>query len=672
MSPSPPLLPAPYRKVSLRLHSACCNADPLPDTTRSGGGFSEIQTPAMILSFPVPTVPVLGLLTTCLFFNRRLPDDQDVSPIEETHPALSQLDIARAHHQRYLEEQQREKENQAPQARSFIPTMRREKRQNQQAATATLRETKSRERLRNLSATKWDDMTGEPTATGRAGQVRPQEFAQEVGQRPQVQLRTPPAQRQDRNVVQSFGDRVRKLRSGGAAKDDVPGRPAISAPVTAPMPLDQRPGWRGASGRTTLVEPVADTTAVPPLNVPRRSSKRVSSSGFRDAAGSPPHQTPTASSHVLAAPNAAAPETPTHPGQQTPSPPPVAQSSQLGAQAYPSPPSGDDARLGPHAPAPAAKAVPDAGSHGGLGQQPTPILAVPDQQKAIRRKPPQAINPLALNKPHHNPHLSYSSSVYSPQQTPVPTEKPPAPYSEDPPVDHFAQAPAEAWIQPPSRFSVTTYATSAAAGSPRPSADSDQPPLPTPPSQFESVMDRRRPVCLGSTSPAINTDQPFKISMSSPYASSSGEASPSPTAARAQLPSQHKGIGPRGRDSGRTDSMLSMSKALPLAPPELMSANDRVAHLNARLEALGNRRININTAIKQMTELMPQDNLMASQAVLHKREAEKRKVEALRAELSDVQREEYELGLKLHRAYKRLDKNAEYEPTTLWVRRVTG
>lgn len=115
-----------------------------------------------------------------------------------------------------------------------------------------------------------------------------------------------------------------------------------------------------------------------------------------------------------------------------------------------------------------------------------------------------------------------------------------------------------------------------------------------------------------------------------------------------------------------------MSKALPLAPPEMMSANDRVAHLNARLGSLGNRRININTAIKQMTELMPQDNLLASEAVLRKREAEKRKVEALKVELADVQREEYELGLKLHRAYKRLDNNAVYEPTTLWVRRVTG
>jgi len=69
---------------------------------------------------------------------------------------------------------------------------------------------------------------------------------------------------------------------------------------------------------------------------------------------------------------------------------------------------------------------------------------------------------------------------------------------------------------------------------------------------------------------------------------------------------------------------------------------------------------------------MPTDSVLASAEVLHKRELEKRKVEGLKTELAEIQREEYELGLKLHRAYKRLDRDAEYEPTTLWVRRVTG
>ena len=73
-----------------------------------------------------------------------------------------------------------------------------------------------------------------------------------------------------------------------------------------------------------------------------------------------------------------------------------------------------------------------------------------------------------------------------------------------------------------------------------------------------------------------------------------------------------------------------------------------------------------------MTELMPQDRLTVTQEVRAKREMEKLKVEGLREEEADIRREEHELGLKLHRAYKRKDKDAVYEPTTLWVRRVTG
>lgn len=115
-----------------------------------------------------------------------------------------------------------------------------------------------------------------------------------------------------------------------------------------------------------------------------------------------------------------------------------------------------------------------------------------------------------------------------------------------------------------------------------------------------------------------------------------------------------------------------MSKPLPPAPPEISLADDPVSQLNARINGLAHRRANIEKSIKQMTELMPQDNLLASDQVLRKREEEKQKVDGLREELAEIQRDEYDLGLKLFRAYKRQNKEAEYEPTTLWVRRVAG
>lgn len=82
--------------------------------------------------------------------------------------------------------------------------------------------------------------------------------------------------------------------------------------------------------------------------------------------------------------------------------------------------------------------------------------------------------------------------------------------------------------------------------------------------------------------------------------------------------------------------------------------------------------MNIEKSIKQMTELMPVDRMMVTEEVRRKRELEKKQIEGLRQEEADIRREEHEVGLKLHRAWKRKDKQAGYEETGLWVRRVTG
>lgn len=73
-----------------------------------------------------------------------------------------------------------------------------------------------------------------------------------------------------------------------------------------------------------------------------------------------------------------------------------------------------------------------------------------------------------------------------------------------------------------------------------------------------------------------------------------------------------------------------------------------------------------------MTELMPADKIIMTDEVRRKREVEKKQIEGLREEEAVIRKEEHELGLKLHRAWKRKDKDAAYEPTGLWVRRVTG
>lgn len=276
-------------------------------------------------------------------------------------------------------------------------------------------------------------------------------------------------------------------------------------------------------------------------------------------------------------------------------------------------------------------------------------------------------------------------------------------------------------MQPPSRFSVTTYATSIATTThtPRESLDDfhhnhnqAQPPVPSIPQQHRpespkeeeppvSIMNRSRPKLEGfdynkkGQAPIVVS---LKEQIISPYETVIERESP---AARDRRAAATGGVGANGASkplpgTRRVSATPSdINKSLPPAPPELealsihsknadgtfsqqpkspkdMTASERVALYDAQIQALGNRRINITRSIKQMTELMPTDNILNSEAVRRKREVEKQKVEALKTELAEVQREMYELGLKLHRAYKRQEKEASFEPTTLWVRRVTG
>ncbi|KAJ8110968.1 hypothetical protein ONZ43_g5737 [Nemania bipapillata] len=172
-------------------------------------------------------------------------------------------------------------------------------------------------------------------------------------------------------------------------------------------------------------------------------------------------------------------------------------------------------------------------------------------------------------------------------------------------------------------------------------------PAPRPIVEEVPILSRGRPIVSGyedaQQSPPA---EPVKINLESPFYNTS----PTTTATK-PVPAGLRALArliPEGNDSTLSvASVVSLDKSLPPAPPEA-SAKDR------------------------MTEMMPTDNILASEAVVRKREGEKRKVEALRTQLADVDRKSYELGLKLHRAYKRLDRDAEYEPTTLWVRRVTG
>ncbi|KAL9608204.1 MAG: hypothetical protein Q9167_006945, partial [Letrouitia subvulpina] len=184
--------------------------------------------------------------------------------------------------------------------------------------------------------------------------------------------------------------------------------------------------------------------------------------------------------------------------------------------------------------------------------------------------------------------------------------------------------------QPPSRFSATTYATTNDSPPATPETTHDPPPMPAPPS---SILHRKRPVPV------------------------------------AGVPSNKPVSRKEGSTSHSQSASLSYrnSKSLPKSPPE-MTAQTRVAGLEAKLDNLRRRKTNIQVVLHELTNVVQPSSIAYDIAA---RKEVKRTVEGLEREMAEVLKEEHETGLKLHRAWKRHDENSVYEPTGLWVRRVT-
>jgi len=166
--------------------------------------------------------------------------------------------------------------------------------------------------------------------------------------------------------------------------------------------------------------------------------------------------------------------------------------------------------------------------------------------------------------------------------------------------------------------------------------------MPTPPNEITPMVNRRRPQVGG------------------------GSFDSTKATARKAVPGSPVFVSMSNRDSASWRN----SKMLPKSPPEAASV-DLITSLQAQLDNLAHRRANIQKSIHQMTQLMPTDPLARGMEARRQAE-EKKKVEILKEDLADVVREEHDLGLRLHRAFKRRDQNTVYEPTGLWVRRVTG
>nr|KMM72929.1 hypothetical protein CPAG_09219 [Coccidioides posadasii RMSCC 3488] len=119
-----------------------------------------------------------------------------------------------------------------------------------------------------------------------------------------------------------------------------------------------------------------------------------------------------------------------------------------------------------------------------------------------------------------------------------------------------------------------------------------------------------------------------------------------------------------------TPSQLSAvtSKSLPRSPPEA-EANNRIEAMEAKLRDLARRRGNINTIINELTQVIQPSSIAYDFAT---RAEVTKTVKSLNNELDDIKKDEHDIGLKLHRAYKKKDEEDEYEGSGLWIKRVTS
>lgn len=199
---------------------------------------------------------------------------------------------------------------------------------------------------------------------------------------------------------------------------------------------------------------------------------------------------------------------------------------------------------------------------------------------------------------------------------------------------------------PISRFSWTTYNTDSPPPSPPPPVPKVN--LSAAPTNSNSIMNRTRPIASRSNYPSPSPPPPNISSSRKPVATPTfDQPRHSPTSSIA--PSTN-------------------SKALPRTPQQ-SSASDLIESLNAQLDDLFTQRSNVQKVIRDLLETQPQNPLVSDFRA--RKEADK-KLQGLKDDLAEITRQEHEVGLRLHRAYKKRERMEGAMPTALWIRRVTS
>jgi hypothetical protein len=461
------------------------------------------------------------------------------------------------------------------------------------------------------SKVRWDEYSGEPTASnaGRTGSVSPGTYAKTVASTGQQPM--------------GMGYHV---SVSGPDKKNVGFSERLGRLSSRPAPVEtpKYEPWSRATGRSQIAPPLKDQPSDKPLQLPRKRLSPIAdrsntsapnafaASQSRGGEGADTGSVADARPRMAAHDNLIKPTVPLKVGRNTP------------PRIYASP-------VSPNYPK-------------GLGIN---TLHSPVTQKKGTDSPDTVIHEQGL-----------AQGISAQQRAPTPPQDSTLRKANDQTPEHHQEASN-------SRFSWTTYNTSTTyQHSPPPSP----PNLPTPPRQrvvtepisagtaASSILSRRRPIPQSDRAPSnplpprkpLDPTTPGTAKIRTDTMSSPISSSP---------------ISPTSTYSTSTE------KALPL-PPTSLSAASHIAVLESALEDLRIRRNNVYRLLNDLNKAAPPNPLVTDFKRARLVEQRKRSFED---ELTEIKREEYDVGIKLHRAWKkreREDPNAA--GSAIWVRRVTS
>ncbi|KAJ5104054.1 hypothetical protein N7532_004583 [Penicillium argentinense] len=179
--------------------------------------------------------------------------------------------------------------------------------------------------------------------------------------------------------------------------------------------------------------------------------------------------------------------------------------------------------------------------------------------------------------------------------------------------------------------------------------------------------------------PAMSANGPNHSPNDSPresfhLGSKSTDDLPSVMSRRRPIPISMPGV-PISKKPARKPTPAEVTQEPPLtvqnAPEEQpKDPVSRIESLDSKRTELGKRRNNLETVIHELTRVIQPSSFAYDMAV--KAEV-KKSVQSIENEIAEIKREEHELGLKIARAWRRLDeKENNGDGSNLWIKRVTS